>query len=150
MVQPVQKIMNDILPFLKDSKYLFLRLHGIQKILWSKLLEELVVLKLFSMLSASILLPLLFSGRLVKTSTNRSTQVALQHLYPREHSQKRQIRSSGTIHRTFVSQKFRSAFCFETLTLLLFQKIPPHFGPCNTLGQKDALRRSISCALTVL
>ena len=89
MVQTVQKIMNDILPFLKDSKYLFLRLHGIQKILWSKVLEELVVLKLFSMLSASILLPLLFSGHLVETSTNRSTQVALQHLYPGEHSQKR-------------------------------------------------------------
>ena len=89
MVQTVQKIMNDILPFLNDSKYLFLRLHGIQKFLWSKVLEELVVLKLFSMLSASILLPLLFSGHLVETSTNRSTQVALQHLYPGEHSQKR-------------------------------------------------------------
>ena len=89
MVQTVKKTMNENLPFLKDSKYLSASAWN-TKCLWSKVLEELVVLKLFSMLLASILLlPLLFSGRLVETSTNRSTQVALQHLYPREHSQKR-------------------------------------------------------------
>ena len=90
MVQTVQKIMNDILPFLKDSKFLSASTWNTKMFLeWNKVLEELVVLKLFSMLSASILLPLLFSGHLVETSTNRSTQVALQHLYPGEHSQKR-------------------------------------------------------------
>ena len=134
MVPAVQKIMNDILPFLKDSKYLFLRLHGIQKCLWSKVLEELVVLKLFSMLSASILLPLLFSGRLVETSTNRSTQVALQHLYPREHSHKRQIRSSGKNHRTFVSQKFRSVL--RPSPFSCFTKYPPILAPAILWGKK--------------
>ena len=59
MVQTVKKTMNENLPFLKDSKYLSASAWN-TKCLWSKVLEELVVLKLFSMLLASILLPLIF------------------------------------------------------------------------------------------
>ena len=133
MVQTVKKTMNENLPFLKDSKYLSTSAWN-TKCLWSKVLEELVVLKLFSMLLASILLPLLFSGRLVETSTNRSTQVALQHLYPREHSHKRQIRSSGKNHRTFVSQKFRSVL--RPSPFSCFTKYPPILAPTILWGKK--------------